>query len=818
MASDQAHKNGMNNRQLGDALDRVTDAVVALDKDGRYTYVNQRAAELFGRRAEDLLGRHISTEFPESAGQPLYLAYQKAIAEQVFIEVENYSAPWDRWFENRIYPSPDGVSIYFHEITDRKRAEQVARDSAALLKGQNDVLESIARGEPLAHTLDVLLRLIEAQCPEMLCSILLRDENSVNVRHGAAPSLPAPFRHAIEGGADDPCAFARATFRHDVVIVDDIATDTLWDDCRGIALEYGVRAAWSSPILDVHGRFLGAFAVYLRNPSRPSERHRYLIDAATHTAATAIVNNQETEARKLNEERLRMAVTGGNVGIWEWDVVRDHFVLNDQLRAMFNWPIHTGSLTLKEVTDAIHREDRPLIERAIQRSVEWGVDFDVEYRVVGPGGALRWIAVKGGGEYAESSTPVRMMGVALDITKRKETEIQLRRSEERFQLVARATNDAIWDWDLTTDVVWWNQGITTLFGYPAHEASSEAGWRTAHIHPDDLDLVISGIRAVTARREQFWSGEFRFRRPDGSYADVFDRGYVLYDAASNPVRMIGAMTDISDRKRALEVLEHAVATRTAELHAKNRELEQEISERKRVGELLRKRNEELKAFVYTVSHDLKSPLRGIAGYAQELDRRHSEVMNERAHFCLDRILAATSNLDCLIEDLLHYARLDAETPSPTEVDLAQVIEAILLDRRLAIVEQNADVNVDLTVTRHCAWECGVTQALTNLIDNALKYSRHAMPPRVRVTSTPVADGVRLTVSDNGIGFEMKYHDRIFGLFNRLVRQEDFEGTGAGLAIVKKVVEKMGGKVWAESSPGSGATFFVELPIVVLQNR
>jgi signal transduction histidine kinase len=329
---------------------------------------------------------------------------------------------------------------------------------------------------------------------------------------------------------------------------------------------------------------------------------------------------------------------------------------------------------------------------------------------------------------------------------------------------------------------------------------------------------MSGIRAVTARREQFWSGEFRFRRPDGSYADVFDRGYVLYDATSNPVRMIGAMADISDRKRALEVLEHAVTTRTAELHAKNRELEQEISERKRVGELLHRRNEELKAFVYTVSHDLKSPLRGIAGYAQELDRRHSDIMNERAHFCLDRILAATSNLDCLIEDLLHYARLDAETPTPTEVDLAQVIEAILLDRRLAIVEQNADINVVLTVTRHCAWERGVTQALTNLIDNALKYSRHAMPPRVQVRSAPVANGVRLTVSDNGIGFEMKYHDRIFGLFNRLVRQEDFEGTGAGLAIVKKVVEKMGGKVWAESSPGSGATFFVELPVVALQNR
>jgi PAS domain S-box-containing protein len=807
-----------NEQPLGDVLERVSDALVALDKDWRYTYVNRQAAALFGRTPEDLLGRHIWTEFPEGIGQPFHLAYEKAMADQVFIQIENYYEPWDRWFENRIYPSPNGVSIFFHEITDRKRAEQAARDSAALLEGQNHVLESIAHGEPLAHTLDMLLRFIEAQCPEMMCSILLPDDDSEGVRHAAAPSLPATFTDAIQGNGAGARAttFARAAVRPEAVIVDDIATNALWDDCRDVALEHGFRASWSSPILDVHGNVLGTFAVYSRTPNRPSERHRYLIDVATHMAATALVNHRDTEARRVSEERLRMAVAGGNVGIWEWDVVRDRFVLSDQLRAMFDWPIQSGHLTLKEVMDSIHREDRPQIEEALQRSVTLGVGYEVEYRVVGPGGAVRWIATKGGGEYRESTTPVRMMGVALDITKRKETELQLRRSEERFQLVARATNDAIWDWDLRTGEVWWNQGINTLFGYSEDEIGGHAGWRTAQIHPDDLESVTSGIRAVTARGEQFWSSEFRFLRPDGTYADVFDRGFVTYDATNRPVRMIGAMTDISDRKRALEVLEAAVATRTGELHAKNRELEDEISERKRVAELLRSRNEELKAFAYTVSHDLKAPLRGIAGYARELTRRHSAGLDERGRLCLDRILTATRNLDRLIEDLLHYSRLDAETPSPTEVDLAAMIEAILRDRRPVILEQNADISISLNVTRPRAWERGLMHLLTNLIDNALKYSRHATPPRVQVTSRPVNGGLRLAVSDNGIGFDMKYHDRIFGLFNRLVRQEAFEGTGAGLAIVKKVVEKMGGTVWAESSPGSGATFFVELPIVAPQ--
>src|SRR5688572_24914933 len=117
-------------QRLGDVLERISDALVALDTNWRYTYVNRQAAELFGRRPEDLVGRHIWTEFPEGVGQPFHLAYERAMAEQVFIQMENYYEPWNRWFENRIYPSPDGLSIFFHEITERKQAQEAARQSA----------------------------------------------------------------------------------------------------------------------------------------------------------------------------------------------------------------------------------------------------------------------------------------------------------------------------------------------------------------------------------------------------------------------------------------------------------------------------------------------------------------------------------------------------------------------------------------------------------------------------------------------------------------------------------------------------------------
>ena len=803
--------------------------------------------------------------------------------------------------------------------TKGMRAGPPAAYNAELLKSQNDVLELIVRGTSLNETLDFLLRAIEAQAPGMLCSILLLDKDGVHVRHGAAPSLPESFIRAIDGRPIGPRAGScgTAAFRRETVIVDDIEHDPLWMDYRDLALQHGLRACWSTPIFDANTCVLGTFALYFRSRCRPTPRHFGLIELATHIAAIAIVKHRETEALRCSEERLRLAVTGGNVGIWEWRVGTNRLQWSPELYRMFGWPEGRNDITLRTFMKAVHPDDRPITAAALQRALARESDYSVEYRILQPDGSLHWVEAKGRAEFDAAGRPVRVMGVALDITgrkvaeqeinrreaqlaeaqriarlgtyewnlrnnrvyrseelykifgvsaeefdptfegylnrvhaedrdatreaieralherrpfdfeerivrsdgevrvlhsqgkwilengapaklvgicqditERKQAELDLRQSERRFQLVARATNDAIWDWDLTIDSVWWNQGVTTLFHYRGEDVCNTIAWRYEQVHADDVARVVSGIRSAMSAHEKFWSGEYRFRRADGSYADVFDRGFVVYDAAHNPIRMIGAMSDISERKRALEILEQRVAARTAELQVKN---------------------EELKGFAYTVSHDLKAPLRGIAGYAHELERQHAAGLSERATFCLKQILTATHNLDQLIEDLLHYSRLDAETPACTEVDLTRVVELILNDRRSVILEQGAEVTVSAAVAKAWTWERGLAQVLSNLIDNALKYSRMAKPSRIHISTEDDGGIIRISVADNGIGFDMKYHDRIFGLFNRLVRQEDFEGTGAGLAIARKVTEKLGGRLWAKSTPGSGAIFYVQWP-------
>ncbi|MEI6067177.1 MAG: ATP-binding protein [Methylococcaceae bacterium] len=241
------------------------------------------------------------------------------------------------------------------------------------------------------------------------------------------------------------------------------------------------------------------------------------------------------------------------------------------------------------------------------------------------------------------------------------------------------------------------------------------------------------------------------------------------------------------------------------------ELEQRSEQLQQAQQKLLARNDDLKGFAYTVSHDLKAPLRGIVGYAQELERKHSAGLSERARFCMSQIITASHNLERLIDDLLHFASLDAETPALTAVALPGLVAAILNDRSLLIAGQHTEVTVDIPFTTLWTWEIGLAQVLANLIDNALKYSRKASPPRVGIRAEEADTGWRLSVSDNGIGFDMKYHERIYGLFARLVRAEEFEGTGAGLAIVKKVLDKLGGSIRAEAQPGFGATFYIELP-------
>lgn len=305
------------------------------------------------------------------------------------------------------------------------RTPDAERRATRLLVGQKNILEGIVAGRPLSGLLDDTCRLVESESDHMLCSVLLLDEDGKHVRHGAAPSLPPAFVQAIDGAAIGPNAGScgTAAWRGQAVIVENIATDPLWDGYRQLAAPYGLRACWSTPIFDPARRVLGTFAIYYREPRGPAPEHAALIEMATQTAAIAIEHCRTSEKLQI--------------------------------------------------------------------------------------------------------------------------------SNERFLLASRATNDVVWDWDFARNTLWWSENVGAVFGYSPDELEPGPDSWTRRIHPEDTDRVISEFDAIINDPEiLFWSAEYRFRRRDGSYAEVFDRGHVVRDAAGRATRMIGAVQDITDRKQA----------------------------------------------------------------------------------------------------------------------------------------------------------------------------------------------------------------------------------------------------------------------------
>jgi signal transduction histidine kinase len=243
-----------------------------------------------------------------------------------------------------------------------------------------------------------------------------------------------------------------------------------------------------------------------------------------------------------------------------------------------------------------------------------------------------------------------------------------------------------------------------------------------------------------------------------------------------------------------------------------RELNTELEERVHARTVeLKRAYDELESFSYAAAHDLKGPLRAINGFSQLLELEAQSGLSERGRELLTRINDGSLRMAALIDDLLAYATIERSEAPRRCMELPALIADVLLPYREELERRRVALRMDVPSVSLLINEKGFVLALRNLIDNALKYTRHTQQPRVDIKASLSDRNVMLVVADNGVGFDMTYHDQIFTIFKRLHREDEYSGTGIGLALVRKAIERMDGRVWAESSPGAGATFYVELP-------
>lgn len=271
------------NTNAAQILESISDAFFALDRDWRFSYVNRQAEELLGRSREDLLGKSIWEEYAPALGTEIEQAYRQAMDEATTVSLDAYYEPHARWYEIHAYPSPAGISVYFRNISPRKRSE-------ALLRGQKRILEELISGKSLPELLAGLCQVMEEQGDGLHASVLLLDADGRHLRHGAGPSLPAAYHRAIDGIAIGPevGSCGTAAYRKETVVVTDLSTDPLWANFRDLALGFGLRACWSSPIMSEREEVLGTFAIYHQQPHNPGPDEREIAAVMAHTAAVAI--------------------------------------------------------------------------------------------------------------------------------------------------------------------------------------------------------------------------------------------------------------------------------------------------------------------------------------------------------------------------------------------------------------------------------------------------------------------------------------------------------------------------------------------------
>ena len=383
----------------------------------------------------------------------------------------------------------------------------------------------------------------------------------------------------------------------------------------------------------------------------------------------------------------------------------------------------------------------------------------------------------------------------IDVTDRKQAEAASR----RLTAIVESSDDAIIGKDLEDAVTSWNKAAERIFGYTAAEI---LGQPTTILYPPGLGHAAAGNLKEVSEGETIGQHEVVCRRKDGRLIDVSLTISPLKDAAGRVIGVSKIARDVTERKRAQEALEHA----QAQLKAHADELEKTVLER--TAEL-RERNAELEAFSYSLSHDLRAPLRTISNFTEfTLEDCRDKLGNHATN--LERVLSASRRMDRLVIDVLAFTRVSWQEIKVETVDVESLVRAII-NERPDFQAPAAEIEIKSPLPPIKGHPASLTQCVTNLLGNAVKFVAKDVVPRIVIRSEITAEIVRLWFEDNGVGIDKAAQPVIFDMFRRAHNKPQYEGSGLGLAIVRKAIERMGGKVGVESEPGKGSRFWIELP-------
>jgi PAS domain S-box-containing protein len=406
----------------------------------------------------------------------------------------------------------------------------------------------------------------------------------------------------------------------------------------------------------------------------------------------------------------------------------------------------------------------------------------LETRLKGKNGDLIWVLLTLTLTREEDTRPSFFIMQIKDIRRRVNSMTALKEMHERYDLAVGASSVGLWDWNVVTNELFWSDRFKEIVGIKDDDFMPHLSEFEDRLHPDDHDRIIKALIDHTTLKTPY-NVEYKLRHEDGHYVWIHACGQAIWNDKGEPIRVAGSVDDITAKKMVELELQHQY-------------------------DLLKQSNQDLDDFAYIASHDLKEPLRGLSNNATFLKEDYKDSLDEDAIKRIDRIIYLAERMEKLVNDLLHFAKLNKQEIDTKEVDLNNVIKDILSMMEIIFEKQNVKVIIPQKLPKIRCSEVEIAEVFRNLIVNAVKYNKN-VEKIVEIGYEKKNGSYIFSIKDNGIGISPNNHEEIFRIFKRLNdEEEDVKGTGSGLTFVKKIIDRRGGNIWLESELGKGTTFYI----------
>ena len=748
----QQSKTIVKQKELETVLNRIDDAVVSVDNEWRYTFLNDAAMATHPLGKKETLGKVIWDIHPEMKGTVFWDKYHEAMLTRKVVEIENYYPPLDTWFSVKVYPSPDGLTIFYKNVTDSKRADQ---QLSKTVKEVTDYKFALDESSIVAIT-------------DQKGIIKHANQNFCKISKYSAEELIGQDHRIINSG------YHSKEFIKNLWAT--IANGKIWKgELKNKAKDGTVYWVDTTivPFLDEAAKPYQYVAIRsditerksieenLEKSLKETSDYKYALEESSIVAITdqkgiiKFANDNFCKISKYNREEL---------------IGQDHRIINS----------------------GYHPKE---FIKNLWTTIANGKIWKGELKNKAKDGTIYWVDTTIVPFLDEKGKPYQYVAIRADITERKLAEENLLASLKEIADYKYALDESsiVAITDQKGIIRYANENFCKISKYTAGELIGQ-----------DHRIINSGYHPkefiknlwTTIANGKIWKGELKNKAKDGTIYWVDTTIVPFLDEKEKPYQYVAIRADITERKQGEEKIIDL-----------NIDLEKKIKER---TQQLKKSNEELETFSYSVSHDLRAPLRGIIGFASILEEDYGNVLDDEGKRITAVIKSNTIKMGQLIDDLLAFSRMGRQDILKTNIDTSKMVEEVIEELTPRVKKENIHwtihslpkVNGDLNTIR---------QVWINLISNAMKYSGNKEKQCIEIGFADQGRQFVFYVKDNGVGFDEKYKDKLFKVFQRLHGAEEFEGTGVGLALVEKIISKHGGKVWAEGKTNEGACFYFSLP-------